>query len=331
MEPLLKMLSTTEYISGERLCAELQMTRGAVWKRMEKLRGEGYAIAAAGKRGYRLEPVRDSLLPGYLALELNTKWAGRGELCYEPRMTSTNTRMKELARLGAPHGSVAVCELQTAGRGRLQRSWEAPRGEALMQALLLRPRLPTEKAQLCTLAAAVAASQAIEDVCPPLKPGIKWPNDVVLNGKKCVGILSELTADMDGIEFIVTGVGVNVNQREFGGGLGERATSMLLELRREEPDAAPLCRRGLLAAYLRRMEDAVDALEREGLEGIREAYLSRSVTLGARVRVTGTDADFVGVAEDIDQTGALLVNDGGEKPRRVLSGDVSVRGLMGYC
>lgn len=307
------------------------MTRGAVWKRMEKLRGEGYAIAAAGKRGYRLELVRDSLLPGYLALELHTKWAGRGELCYEPRMTSTNTRMKELARLGAPHGSVAVCELQTEGRGRLQRSWEAPPGEALMQSLLLRPRLPTEKAQLCTLAAAVAASQAIEDVCPPLRPGIKWPNDVVLNGKKCVGILSELSADMDGIEFIVTGVGVNVNQREFGGGLGERATSMLLELRREEPDAEPLCRRRLLAAYLRRMEDAVDALEREGLEGIREAYLSRSVTLGARVRVTGTDAVFVGVAEDIDQTGALLVNDGGEKPRRVLSGDVSVRGLMGYC
>lgn len=330
MEPLLKMLSTTEYISGEQLCAELSMTRGAVWKRMEKLRAEGYAIISGGKRGYRLESAPGSLLPGYVLKELNTRWAGRGEICYEPEMTSTNTRAKEMARVGAPHGSLAVCDFQTAGKGRLQRAWETPAGEALMQSMVLRPQMPVEQAQLCTLAAAVAVAQAIEDVCPALRPGIKWPNDVVLNGKKCVGILCELSADMDGIEFIIPGVGVNVNQTAFEGALAQKATSMLLELRRENAETSPICRRTLLCAYLRRMEDAVDALVRDGLAGLMEEYLRRSVTLGARVRVTGANVDFTGVARCIDETGALLVEDGNGQERRVLSGDVSVRGMMGY-
>lgn len=330
MEPLLKMLSTTEYISGEQLCAELSMTRGAVWKRMEKLRAEGYAIISGGKRGYRLESAPGSLLPGYLLKELNTHWAGRGEICYEPEMTSTNTHAKEMARAGAPHGSLAVCDFQTAGKGRLQRVWETPAGEALMQSMVLRPQMPVEQAQLCTLAAAVAVAQAIEDVCPALRPGIKWPNDVVLNGKKCVGILCELSADMDGIEFIIPGVGVNVNQTAFEGALAQKATSILLELRRENAETSPICRRTLLCAYLRRMEDAVDALVRDGLAGLMEEYLRRSVTLGARVRVTGANVDFTGVARCIDETGALLVEDGNGQERRVLSGDVSVRGMMGY-
>ncbi|MEG0742916.1 MAG: biotin--[acetyl-CoA-carboxylase] ligase [Clostridia bacterium] len=330
MEPLLEMLSTTAYVSGEKLCADLGMTRGAVWKRMEKLRAQGYEITSAGKRGYRLEPAPNSLLPGYVRRELSTRWAGRGELCYAEELGSTNARAKELARAGAPHGSLVLCELQTAGRGRLQRAWEAARGESLLQSLVLRPKLPTEQAQLCTLAAAVAIAGAVEDVCPMLHPGIKWPNDIVLGGKKCVGILSELSADIDGVEFVVPGVGVNVNQPTFAGELAEKATSLLLECRREEPSTPPICRRALLLAYLKRMEDAIDALEREGLTGIMPEYLRRSVTLGARVRVSGIGLELIGTAKRIDDTGALIVTDEGGAECRVLSGDVSVRGLMGY-
>ena len=331
MDPIIGMLSTTEPVSGERLCERLGMTRAAVWKRMEKLRAEGYRIVSAGKLGYRLEPVENSLLPGYIAKELDTRWAGRGEIAYEEEMDSTNTRAKELARAGAPAGSLALCEKQTAGRGRLKRTWETPRGEALMQSLVLRPALPTEQAQLCTLAAAVAVAQAIEEACPPLQPGIKWPNDIVLGGKKCVGILSELAADMDGLSFVIPGVGVNVNQLAFEGGLAQRATSLLLELRARDPHAPPVCRRRLLTAYLRHMENAMDALEREGLEGILPLYLARSVTLGRRVRVLGADGAFTGTARALDATGALIVSEDGGGDRRVISGDVSVRGLMGYC
>lgn len=330
MDSLLDMLSTTDYISGERLCERLQMTRGAVWKRMEKLRAQGYQIVSAGKLGYRLSPEDNALLPGYLEKELETRWAGRGEVFYEPETTSTNTRAKEMARAGAPHGSLSVCDHQTAGKGRLGRAWETPAGEALTQSMVLRPKLSVEQAQLVTIAAAVATAQAIADLCPTLSPGIKWPNDVLVDGKKCVGILCELAADMDGIQFLVAGVGINVNQTAFDGELSEKATSLLLELRRSNAGAKPLCRRKLLCAYLRHMEDAVDALEQGGLSAIRHSYVSHSVTIGSHVRVIGVNTDFSGIARDIDETGALLAEDESGTLRRVLAADVSVRGMMGY-
>lgn len=331
MDELLTLLSLHQPVSGEALCHQLGMTRGAIWKRMEKLRQEGYQISVCGKLGYRLEPVENNLLPGYIYQEAATRLAGRGEICYRQEMTSTNTCAKEMARAGAPNGSLAICEAQTAGRGRLQRSWETQPGQALTQSLVLRPRLPVEQAQLCTLAAAVAAAKAIEEVCPGLSPGIKWPNDIVIGSKKCVGILCELAADMDGIVYVVAGTGINVNQMTFPPDLTEKATSLLLELRRNDPGAAPICRRKLLCAYLRHMEKAMDALEKEGFAGIQADYLPLSVTLGRTVQVISPEETFVGQAQSIDETGALLVLDESSSLRRVLCGDVSVRGLMGYC
>ncbi|NLO86408.1 MAG: biotin--[acetyl-CoA-carboxylase] ligase [Clostridiales bacterium] len=330
MDQLLCMLSTTEYISGETLCQELQMTRGAIWKRMEKLRAQGYQIISAGKKGYRLEPEDDSLLPGYILHDLRTKWAGRGEICYELQIGSTNTYAKDMAHQGAPHGSLAVCHIQTAGKGRLSRGWDTPHGDALTQSMVLRPKLMAEQASLVTLAAAVAVAQAVSDICPTLEAGIKWPNDVVLGGKKFVGILCELSADIDGIQFIIPGVGINVNQQSFSPELKEKATSMLMEMQKKDPNAKPICRRTLLCAYLKRMEDAINALEEHGLDGIMPEYLKRSVTIGRQVRVIGVNSEFIGTAKALDPTGALIVTDEGGNDQRVLSGDVSVRGLMGY-
>jgi len=259
----------------------------------------------------------------YLNGHLQTVWAGRGEVVYEPQMNSTNIRAKEMARAGAPHGSLAVCDHQTAGRGRMTRRWETPAGEALTQSMVLRPKVTVEQAQLCTFAAALAAAKAIEEVCPELKPGIKWPNDVVIGSKKCVGILCEMVLDGSGCA-IIPGVGININQKAFDGELLDKATSLLMETGRT------IDRWQVLCAYLKYMEQAVDALEKEGLEGILQEYLSRSVTLGSRVRVVGTDVEFVGTAKAVDETGALIVTDESGTDRRVLSGDVSVRGLMGY-
>lgn len=335
MDPLLSLLSDTGPVSGERLCERLGVTRAAIWKRMEKLREEGYEIISAGKRGYRLEVKPDSLLPGYLAVGLDTRWAGRGEIRYEPQMTSTNTVLKALAYQGAARGSLAVCELQTEGKGRLGRRWDAAQGENLLHSLLLCPALPTEKAQLCTLAAATAMAGAIEETVPGISVGIKWPNDLLINGKKCVGILSEISADMDGIRFLVMGVGVNVNQRRFEGELGEKATSLWLEREkgrdREDSPLPPIDRRRLLQAYLRRVENALETIENQGLQGILPEYERRSVTLGARVRVIDLQGEFPGRAEALDETGALWVTDDQGERRRVLSGDVSVRGEMGYA
>ena len=228
-----------------------------------------------------------------------------------------------MARAGAPHGSLAVCDHQTAGRGRMTRRWETPAGEALTQTMVLRPRLPVEQAQLFTFAAALAAARAIEDVCPSVKPRIKWPNDVVIGSRKCVGILCEMVIDENGYA-IAPGVGININQQGFEGELTDKATSLLMETG-EKVD-----RRQVLCAYLTRMEEAADALEANGLQGILQEYLSRSVTIGSRVRVVGTDVEFTGTAKAVDETGALIVTDEEGVDRRVLSGDVSVRGLMGY-
>ena len=259
----------------------------------------------------------------FLQKHLTTRWAGRGEIAYETVMDSTNVRAKAMARAGAPHGSLAVCDHQTAGRGRMTRRWETPAGEALTQTMVLRPGLPVSQAQLFTFAAALAAAKAIEDVCPELKPGIKWPNDVVIGSKKCVGILCEMV--LDGNDYaIAPGVGININQMNFDGELADKATSLRMETGRE------IDRWQVLCAYLHHMEEAVDALEARGMEGILEEYLRRSVTLGSRVRVVGTDMAFTGVAKSVDETGALMVTDETGTERRVLSGDVSVRGLMGY-
>ena len=272
---------------------------------------------------------KDMLTPHEIARELTTRWAGRGEIGYAEEMPSTNLRAKEMARAGAIHGSLAVCENQTAGRGRMDRTWDTPAGQALTQTMVLRPKLQPEQVHLITLAAAVATAQAIRDICPKLKPGIKWPNDVVIGGKKCAGILCEMGFDADGV-FVVPGVGINVNQLSFADELRDKATSLLLEMRSIQPKMQPISRRHLLCAYLKRMEDAVDALEREGLMGSLAEYVGRSVTLGSKVRVMGPEEDFTGTARAIDETGALIVTDEQGNDRRVLCGDVSVRGLMGY-
>lgn len=254
---------------------------------------------------------------------LPTRWCGKGENRLEEQMDSTNRVAKDMARAGAAHGSLAVCSFQTAGRGRMDRRWETPAGQALTQTLVLRPRLPVEQAALCTFAAALAAAKAIEEVCPELKPGLKWPNDVVIGGRKCVGILLEMVMDGNGYA-VVPGVGVNVNQTAFPPELADRATSLYLETGKEQDRWQILC------AYLRHMEQAVDMLEEHGFEGIWPEYASRSVSLGKQVRVVGTGYEFVGVAKAVDESGALIVTDENGCDRRVLSGDVSVRGMWGY-
>ena len=273
------------------------------------------------------------LLPSaqWLKDRLNTRWAGKGDVIYREEIPSTNTLLKELARAGAPAGSVAVCDFQSAGRGRLQRVWQAAAGETLPVSLLLKPRLTPEQIPLCTLGAAVAAAQAIEQVCPELKAGIKWPNDVVIGGRKCVGILCEGAFDPEGRLCVIMGVGFNGNQRVFPPELAASATSLFLEKQRQDPDAAPVILRELLTAFLEAAEKAADRLEEGGLPAILPEYRARSVTIGSAVRVIAPTEEYIGQAEGMDASGSLLVRDGSGVLRTVVCGDVSVRGLMGYA
>ncbi len=251
---------------------------------------------------------------------LTTRALGRSINRFEHTLTSTNTVLKDMAKQGAPHGSVCLCEQQTAGRGRLDRQWASPEGQGVWMSVLLRPAMAPENAPLITFAVALAMAQAVREVTG-LDAAIKWPNDLVLGGKKLCGILLEMGFSAEGM-YVIAGTGLNARKGAYPTELAHQATSI------EEHAAVP-DRGRLIAAYLAALEIALDRLEQGGLPAIAADYRAHSITLGSRVHVIGAE-DFVGVAEDIDGTGALLVRDETGTLHRVLAGDVSVRGVMGY-
>lgn len=260
------------------------------------------------------------LEPALWMPRLTTRALGRAVSHYAHTLTSTNLVLKELARQGAPHGSLCLCECQTAGRGRMDRQWFSPEGQGLWLSVLLRPSMAAERAPLITFCAALAMAKAVRKTTG-LDARIKWPNDLVLEGRKLCGILLEMGFDGQGM-FIVVGTGLNVRRGAYPDALRDRAIAL--------EECAPAPDRGeVLASYLMALEEAVSAVEERGLAGVAEEYRALSVTLGSQVQVIGTET-FTGVAEDIDEGGALLVRMADGTLRRVLAGDVSVRGVMGY-
>ena len=261
-----------------------------------------------------------SLHPDSWASLLQTRALGRSINHYAHTLTSTNLILKDMARQGTPHGSLCLCECQTAGRGRMDRSWSSPEGQGVWLSVLLRPNMPPEQAPLITFCCALAMTKAVRQVTG-LDAQIKWPNDLVLGGKKLCGILLEMGFDAQGY-YVVAGTGLNVRQGAYPPELTHQATS--IEEHGNVPD-----RGAIVAAYLKALEEALTAVEAGGFQAIAEDFRRQCITLGSQVNVIGTDETFTGTAEDIDETGALLVGTEGGI-RRVLAGDVSVRGVMGY-
>jgi BirA family biotin operon repressor/biotin-[acetyl-CoA-carboxylase] ligase len=306
-----------DVISGEAISDKLGLTRAAVWKHVEALRGQGYRIDAVATRGYRLVAVPDRLRSLELRPLLNTHDIGQVLHCFES-LGSTSDHAKALAEDGAGHGEVVVAERQTDGRGRRGRSWVMAPGRNVAFSVVLRPSdLPPARAPELTLVASLAICDALRRA--GVEAGIKWPNDLLVDGRKIAGILTELAAEPDQVHWVVVGVGVNVNAREedFSPELRPHATSVLLERGQPAPRAL------FLAACLTLLEEWFDRHAEEGFEPIREAWKARSVTLGREVVVQLDGREVVGVAEDLDATGALLVRtDAGLE--RITSGDVAL-------
>lgn len=262
------------------------------------------------------------LLPAAWQPLLTTQSIGRAENIVQYTLTSTNTVLKECARKGTPHGSVCLCEQQTAGRGRLGRAWSSPAESGVWCSVLLRPRLSPEDAPLVTFCAALAMAKAVQSLCA-LDVRIKWPNDVVLQGRKLCGVLLEMGFDATGSMYVIAGTGLNVRRGAYPEELADRAIAL-------EEACQPPERSTLIAVYLNALEELLAAVERGGLSGISAEYRRLSCTLGSEVQVIGTAETFTGVAVDVDAAGALLVRTEKGELRRVLAGDVSVRGMMGY-
>lgn len=263
-----------------------------------------------------------SIRPQSWQPRLTTRALGRAVNIAEHTLTSTNTVLKELARTGAPHGSVCLCETQTAGRGRLDRSWASPEGRGVWMSVLIRPKLTPERMPLVTFCAALAMAEAVRSLTG-LDARIKWPNDLVLDGRKVCGVLLEAGFDASGAMFVIVGTGLNVRRGAYPPELADRAIAL-------EEVCDPPSRSALIAAYLNALEEAVRAIEQGGLSGITKPYHDLSCTLGSEVQVIAPAETFTGVAEAIDEGGALLVRMESGALRRVLAGDVSVRGMMGY-
>jgi BirA family biotin operon repressor/biotin-[acetyl-CoA-carboxylase] ligase len=311
-----------EVLSGEAISDKLGLTRAAVWKHVEALRGQGYRIDAVASRGYRLVAVPDRLRALELRPLLNTHDVGQVLHCHE-ELGSTNDEAKALAEAGAEHGEVVVAERQTEGRGRRGRSWISPARRNVAFSVILRPDdLPPARAPELTLVAAVAICDALRH--SGVDAGIKWPNDVLVGGRKIAGILTELSAEADQVHWVVVGVGVNVNARaeDFPPELRGEATSLLIE--REQPAPRAL----FLAACLTGLEGWYDRHAEEGFAPIRQAWRDRSVTLGQQVSVRTDGEEVSGLAEELDDSGALLVRTQAGLVR-VTSGDVALLRPLG--
>ena len=319
-DALLERLMEGTPLSGETLSRELGVTRAAVWKQIEQLRAMGFDIVSMGRAGYRLEGCPDTLMAPVVRCGLQTEWAGC-EIRYLPAVDSTNRVAREAAAAGAPHGLVVLADRQTAGRGRRGRGWETPAGEAIALSIVLRPQEHPSRVSLLSLSVALAAATAVERVgnVPAM---VKWPNDVVVGGRKMAGILLEMDADEQAVHSVVAGIGMNIHQKAFPQELA--ATAISLEL----AGGAPVTRAQVVRAFLAALEET-ERLRRAGT--LLEAYRGRSATLGQRVQVVGVNERYTGTALDVTEQGSLLVRDGEGTVREVLAGDVSVRGLMGYA
>lgn len=320
---ILRLLRETDgYVSGQELCNKFGVSRTAVWKAINQLKEAGYEIEAAQNRGYHLLSVPDRMDETELSSIRQTEWAGC-ETYYFDCIDSTNTKAKELAEDGHPTGTFVVADQQTAGKGRRGRSWDSLPGTGIYMTLLLKPDINPNNASMLTLVAAIATANAIHRVTDA-QALIKWPNDVVINGKKICGILTEMSAQFDYINHIVIGIGINVHNESFPEELADRASSLLMECGKR------FHRADLIEAFLEEFERTYASyLQTEDLTGLQNEYNSLLVNMGRQVRVLDPKEPFEGKAMGITNRGELIL-DTWESRKMVSSGEVSVRGIYGY-
>ena len=323
-QEILKLLKETDsFLSGQSICESLSVSRTAVWKVINQLKEEGYEIQSVRNKGYRLGAFADVMTEAELASCIRSKWCGR-EIRYFSETDSTNIQAKRLAELGAAHGCLVVADSQTAGRGRLGRNWTSDPGTGIWMSLILRPSISPVCASMLTLVAALAVSAGISRSTGQ-EIQIKWPNDLVCRRKKLCGILTEMSTELDYIHYVVTGIGINVNNREFPDEIKETAGSLYAKTGVRVQRSSLIC--SIMSAYERYYQMFVAA---EDLSGLAEEYNRKLVNLGRTVRVLEPGREYAGTALGIDCQGQLLVETPEREVRQVISGEVSVRGIYGY-
>lgn len=305
---------STTHVSGEQMSEQLHISRAAVWKYIDQLRQEGYEIAAIPHIGYKLETSPDRLLPHEITYGLKTKFIGH-EVFVKESTGSTMDDAFGLGMAGCPDGTIVCAETQTQGRGRLGRRWVSPKDKGLYFSVVLRPDFALTQMPYMTLMSAVALAQAFETTCD-LKVSIKWPNDILIGPQKLAGILTEMRAEMDRVNLVVIGFGINVNSQAQQ--IGERAISIKMATKKQVDRIA------LLQKILERLEFWYAVLQKKGIKPILAEWMKYCHALGQRVRVFVGDHAIEGVAAGLGEDGSLLIRQSNGKIHKHIAGDVQV-------
>lgn len=313
------------FISGEELSKKIGVTRTAVWKHIKQLKEEGYEITSVSRKGYRLIKEPDTLDANALEIDIKSKCFGK-KIHHFDSIDSTNNTAKKMAAEGATEGTIIIAEEQTSGRGRLGRNWVSPKGTGIWMSMILRPNIGPMEATKITQITAAAVAIAIEKVTG-CNVGIKWPNDIIINSKKVCGILTEMSAELNSVNYITVGIGINVNMDllDFPEEIKEIATSIKACV------GEKVYRRNIVKEILYEFEELYkDFIERKNIKKSIDICKKYSVTLGKEVKVKTKDRERIVEAFDLTEDGQLLIKNELGEIEKVLSGEVSVRGLADY-
>lgn len=323
-EEILRLLRGADgYISGQELCNRFGVSRTAVWKAINQLKEAGYEIEAQQNKGYRLKAAPDLMTEAEIKSLMHTDWVAK-EVLYFDTIDSTNTKAQELAEKGYPSGTLVVADKQESGKGRRGRSWVSPSGTGIFMTLMIKPDINPNNASMLTLVAALAVAKAITSVTGE-EAMIKWPNDIVVNGKKVCGILTEMNAQFDYINHIVVGIGINVHNESFPEEISQMASSLMIEA-----SGKRFHRAQIIAETMSYFEQYYDTfLQTQDLSALVREYDELLVNMNKAVRVLDPKEPFDGKAMGITPKGELIV-DTWESRKLVSSGEVSVRGIYGY-
>lgn len=323
-EEILRLLRSADgYISGQELCNRFGVSRTAVWKAINQLKEAGYEIEAQQNKGYRLMAAPDLMTEAEIKSLMHTDWVAK-EVLYFDTIDSTNTKAQELAEKGYQSGTLVVADKQESGKGRRGRSWVSPSGTGIFMTLMIKPDINPNNASMLTLVAALAVAKAITSVTGE-EALIKWPNDIVINGKKVCGILTEMNAQFDYINHIVVGIGINVHNESFPEEISQMASSLMIEA-----GGKRFHRAQIIAETMSYFEQYYDTfLKTQDLSALVREYDKLLVNRNKSVRVLDPKEPFDGKAMGITPKGELIV-DTWESRKLVSSGEVSVRGIYGY-
>ncbi|MRG86379.1 biotin--[acetyl-CoA-carboxylase] ligase [Salinibacillus xinjiangensis] len=305
-----------EYISGQKLSDELNISRAAIWKQMKSLENEGYQIEAVSRKGYRIVRFPERMSVNTIQWNLKTDWLGQN-MHFEEQVDSTQTVAHQLAREGAEHGTVIVADEQLKGRGRLHRPWHSQKGSGIWMSIILRPDIEPHRAPQLTLASAVAITKMLKFLTG-VQPKIKWPNDIFVGDRKLAGILTEMQAEQDLIEYVIIGIGLNVNldQKAVPDDLQDVATSIQLETgkawKREE----------LIQELLYQMESIYELFLQQGFSSIKQAWEQDAYRLGETITVKARRKEWEATLIGIHEDGALIVEDENQSKSVLYSAEI---------